>query len=149
MKKVYFKYGMLIAVLLIVYFFILRAFGFHTYTVLSSFNAVIYGFGIYYALITYKKSHKKFKFEKGLEVGLMSGVIATILFLVVMAVYMYQIDTGFASSLLEGWETNYNNGPSVILLCILIMGFSTTFMLTFAFMQLLKTSWNTSKTEKE
>lgn len=149
MKKVYFKYGILVAVLLIVYFFVLRALGLHTYTVLSSFNAVIYGLGIYYALSTYKKSHKKFKFEKGLEVGFMTGVIATVLFLIVMAIYMYQIDTGFASTLLEGWETNYNNGPFVLLICILVMGFVTTFMLTFAFMQLLKISWNTSKSEKE
>jgi hypothetical protein len=149
MRKLYIKYGIIIAVLLFLYFLLLGMFNLETYTVLSAFNAVIYGAGIYYAIVSYKRAKEKFKFEKGFQVGLYSGFFATILFGIAMAIYMYHIDTSFAEAILEGWKTNYNNGPSVLLISILVMGFSTSFILSFAFMQLLKESWNTKETEKE
>lgn len=149
MRKLYVKYGIIIAVLLVAYFMLLAIFNLETHTVLSAFNAVIYGIGIYYAIVSYKRSKEKFKFEKGFQVGLYSGFFATILFTIVMAIYMYHLNTSFAETILEGWKTNYNNGPSVLLISILVMGFSTSFILSFAFLQLLKESWNTKETEKE
>jgi hypothetical protein len=60
-----------------------------------------------------------------------------------MAIYMYQIDGEFAANIMESWDLEYDMGTLMLLMSILIMGFSTTLVLTLTFMQLLKKSWNT------
>lgn len=143
MFKVYSRYGIWIAAILIVYFLILKLAGLHQYPILSALNGLIFGLGIYLALKKYKSQKNNFKFEKGFEVGLFSGGIASLLFTVFMAIYMYQIDSEFAVGILKTWGLEYELGTFMLLLTILIMGFVTTLIWTFAFMQLLKKSWNT------
>lgn len=75
--------------------------------------------------------------------GLFSGGIASVLFSIFMAIYMYQIDTEFSSGIMNKWNLEYDLGTLMLVLSILIMGFATTIVLTLSFMQLLKTSWNT------
>jgi hypothetical protein len=60
-----------------------------------------------------------------------------------MAIYMYQIDTEFSTSIMERWNMEYDLGTFMLVLSILIMGFASTLILTLTFMQLLKKSWNT------
>jgi hypothetical protein len=143
MFKVYSRYGIWIAVILIAYFLLLKLIGLHQYPVLSSVNGLIFGAGIYLALKKYSSRKNNFKYEKGFEVGLLSGGIASLLFTIFMAVYMYQIDNEFADGILKSWNLEYNLGTLMLLLTILIMGFATTLVLTLAYMQLLKKSWNT------
>lgn len=143
MFKVYSRYGIWIAIILIAYFLLLKLVGLHQYPVLSAANGLIYGFGIYMAMKKYSSRKAKFKYEKGFEVGLLCGGIATILFTFFMAVYMYQIDGEFAANIMESWDLEYDMGTLMLLMSILIMGFSTTLVLTLTFMQLLKKSWNT------
>lgn len=145
MTKQYIKYGVLITILLIAYFLILRLLNLHTLTVLSGFNAVIFGFGIYLAITNFKKTNKNFKYEKGFQVGLLSGFFAAVLFGISMAVYMYHIEPSFAKTIIEGWDINISNGPFVLIVSVLVMGLATSFVLTLAFMQLLKDSWNTNQ----
>lgn len=143
MFKIYSTYGFGIAIVLIVYFLILKLMGLHQYPVLSSVNAIFFGAGIYMALKNYRSKVSEIKFEKGFELGLFTGGIASIVFTVFMALYMYQIDDEFATALLQNWNLETDLGISILVLTILIMGLVTTLLLTFAFMQLLKRSWNT------
>jgi hypothetical protein len=143
MIKVYSRYGIGIAIVLIAYFLLLKLVGLHQYPVLSAVNGLIFGAGIYMAMKKYSERKRNFKYEKGFEVGLLSGGIASILFTLFMAIYMYQIDTEFAENIMNAWSLEYDMGTLMLLLSILIMGFSTTLVLTLAFMQLLKKSWNT------
>lgn len=143
MFKIYSTYGFGIAIVLIVYFLILKLMGLHQYPVLSSVNAIFFGAGIYMALKSYRSKVSEIKFEKGFELGLFTGGIASIVFTVFMALYMYQIDDEFATALLQNWNLETDLGISILVLTILIMGLVTTLLLTFAFMQLLKRSWNT------
>lgn|SRR5690606_18277685 len=142
MFKIYSRYGIWIAIALIVYFLLLRVIGLHLYPTLSFVNGFIFGVGIYKALKKYKNQNHDFKFENGYEVGILSGAIATLIFTAFMAVYMYQIDTNFASGIMERWNLEHDLGTLLLVLTILIMGFATTFVLNLAFMQLLKKSWN-------
>ena len=73
----------------------------------------------------------------------MAGSIATIIFTVFMAVYMYQIDTEFPATIMERWNFEADLETILLLTAILIMGVVTSLVLTFSFMQLLKRSWNT------
>ena len=143
MFKVYSRYGIGIAVVLIAYFLLLKLFGLHQYPVLSAVNGLIYGGGMFMAIKHYNSRKSKLKYEKGFEVGLFCGGIATILFVAFMAIYMYQIDTEFAANILEGWGEQYERGTLILLVMLVFMGFATTMVLTLTFMQLLKKSWNT------
>lgn len=143
MVKVYSAYGIGIAILLIAYFLLLKLMGLHEYPVLSIVNGLIFGAGIYMALKKYRSKGSEIVFEKGFEVGLFTGGIASVIFTVFMALYMYQIDGEFASSIMKSWNMETALGISMLVISILIMGLVTTLLLTFSFMQLLKRSWNT------
>ncbi|WP_432411980.1 DUF4199 domain-containing protein [Rasiella sp. SM2506] len=143
MSKIYIKYGVLIAIGLILYFVITKVLGLHKYPVLSAANGVIYGAGILMALKKSKENKTKFKYQKGFQVGFMSGAIATLIFTAFMALNMYQIDTEFARNILDTWSLEYESGTFIILISMVLMGVSTSLVLTLAFMQLLKDSWNT------
>jgi len=143
MVRIYSRYGLWIAIVLIAYFLLLKLVGLHEYPVLSSVNGLIFGAGLYMAMKKYTTENSNFKYENGFEVGLLSGGIASIIFTVFMAIYMYQIDTEFAASIMEQWNLEYNMGTLMLLISVLIMGFATTLVLTLSFMQLLKKSWNT------
>ena len=142
MVKVYSAYGIGIAIALIAYFLLLKLMGLHQYPVLSIVNGLIFGAGIYMALKKYRALRSEMVFEKGFEVGLFTGGIASIIFTVFMALYMYQIDDEFAYAIMKSWNLETSLGTSMLIISILIMGLVTTLLLTFSFMQLLKRSWN-------
>lgn len=145
MFKVYSAYGIGMAIVLIAYFLILKLIGLHQYPVLSIFNGLIFAVGIYLALRKYRKSVPEIEYEKGFEVGLFAGSVASILFTVFMAVYMYQIDSEFSHNLMDGWEIESDLGTFMLLVTILIMGIVTSLILTFSYMQLFKRSWNSKE----
>lgn len=142
MGKVYTKYGIGIALALIAFFLLTKLVGLHKYPILSAANGLIFGYGIFSALKNYKRSADGFKYQDGFQVGLFTGGFATIIFTVFMAVYIFQIDSQFAEAVLDSWNLNMNKGSLILVISLFIMGFSTTFVLTLAFMQLLKESWN-------
>jgi uncharacterized membrane protein len=136
------KYGIGIGIAMIAYFLLTKLIGLHQYPVLSALNGVIIGAGIFLSLRSYKTNSDSFKYQDGFQLGLFTGGLATILFSVFMAVYIFQIDTQFAEAVLHTWNLNFNKGSLILILSLVIMGFSTSFILTLAFMQLLKESWN-------
>lgn len=142
MRVYYVKYGFGIAVFLILYFLATKLLGLHQYPMLSCFNVVIFGGGIYLALRNYKRSLKVFEYQDGFQLGLFTGGLATMLFTGFMAIYIFQLDHQFAQAILDSWNLNFNKGSLLLLVSLAVMGFSTTFILTLTFMQLLKNSWN-------
>lgn len=142
MGKYYTKYGIGTAIALILYFLLTKLLGWHQYPILSAFNGVIFGGGIFYALRTYKRNEESFNYSDGFQLGLFTGGLATLVFSIFMALYIFQLDHQFAQAILDSWGLNFNKGSLVIIVSLVIMGFSTTFVLTLAFMQLLKDSWN-------
>tara|TARA_R110002124_G_scaffold120895_6_gene279072 strand:- start:128720 stop:129178 length:459 start_codon:yes stop_codon:yes gene_type:complete len=143
MGKVYTKYGVVIATALIIYFIVLKFIGLHQYPIFSALNGVFFGGGILLAMKKYKSQATSFKYQKGFQVGFMTGAVASVIFTILMAIYMYQLDTEFATRILDSWNLDYASGTFMVLVTIFIMGISTSLVLTLAFMQLLKTSWNT------
>ena len=142
MKSSSLKYGVSIAVIMIAYFWILKLVGLHHYPVFSAMNGVFIGAGIFYAMRDFKRKSEVFEYSAGFKFGLLTGGIATIVFSMFMAIYIFQIDTVWAHSILDSWGLNYNKGGLALIMSLFIMGFATTFILTLSFMQLLKESWN-------
>ena len=142
MGKYYVKYGVGIALALIGYFLLTNIIGLHKYPVLSALNGVIIGGGIFFALKKYKADSSDFKYQDGFQLGLFTGGLATLIFGAFMACYIFLVDTQFAEAILDSWNLNFNKGSLILIISLIIMGFSTSFILTLAFMQLLKESWN-------
>jgi hypothetical protein len=142
MGKYTIKFGIRIAAIMIVYFLLTKLVGLHEYPVLSALNGLFIGGGIFFALKKYKASASSFKYQDGFQLGLSVGGLATIIFSVFMALYIFQIDAQFAEAALKSSGLNHNKGSLILIISLVIMGFSTSFVLTLAFMQLLKESWN-------
>ncbi|HET8854793.1 MAG TPA: DUF4199 domain-containing protein [Salinimicrobium sp.] len=142
-------YGLFIAIGLIAYFLLLSLFGVHNNPIYSVFNIVIVGVGMFAAISKYRtRKGSKFKYQKGFMAGLMTGFIATVIFTFFFGVYATELNPGFLGELITMWETEWFVDIGMVLFTVALMGFTTTLVLTFAFMQLLKDSWNTKEAQK-
>lgn len=137
------RFGIAISGSLIAFFLILALFNAHTSPVYSLFNSVITGFGIYEAIKACKlREGSKFTYANGFATGVTSGFVATIIFTIFFLFYITEIDVDFLDKLLEVFSRDYHVGIGMIGFAVTIMGFSTSVVLTFAFMQLFKNSRN-------
>jgi len=138
------KYGLAIAVGLIVYFLILSFFNAHIYPLFSLFNGLIMAAGMWLALRAYRNSKgAKFKYQKGFMACLLTGFNATIIFSIFFALYATELNPDFLDNLINMWRTDYGTEIGIVLFVVAIMGFATSLVLTLAYMQLFKKSWNT------
>ncbi|MCM5661891.1 DUF4199 domain-containing protein [Galbibacter mesophilus] len=145
-NRVFFRYGLIIAVVLIAYFLIIRLVGLHENIWLRIVNGAIVAYGLY-ASIRMRKllEGDNFNYYKGFTTGIYAGFLATLVFVIFMAVYMYHLDPEFPNSILDSWMKDYNQGPGILLFILTIEGFASSVVLTLAFMQRFKPSWNTKK----
>jgi len=143
-NALYVKYGLLIAAALIGYFLLIRLVGLHDNHWLRVLNGIIVAYGIY-AVIKKKKSIEKNDFEyfSGFATGIMTGVIATFVFVLFMGIYLFHIEPPFAEMLM-GYLAGAG-GPEILLLILAIEGVSSSVILSLAFMQKFKISRNISE----
>jgi hypothetical protein len=143
-NTLYIKYGLLIAVALIAYFLLIRLVGLHDNHWLRIVNGVIVAYGIY-SVIKKKKSIEKDSFEyfSGFGTGILTGAIATIIFVCFMGVYLFHIEPPFAELLMEYLAGA--GGPEILLLILAIEGVSSSVILSLTFMQKFKVSRNISE----
>ncbi|NER14537.1 DUF4199 family protein [Leptobacterium flavescens] len=145
-QRIHIRYGLIIAIVLIAYFLIVKLFGLHENIWLRVINGVIVAYGIY-AAIRFRRLVEKDQFDyyKGFKTGLLTGFIATLVFVFFMSVYMFHIDPSFPATIMESWMRDYHQGPGILLFVLAIEGFASTVVLTLTFMQKFKPSWNMSK----
>lgn len=142
-------YGVLVAIALIAYFLLLSLFELHTNPVYSVFNMVITAAGIYLAITKYRKEKgQKFRYQTGFMTGVGTGFIATIIFTFFFGIYATELRPNFVQELLVDWGSQWYMNIGMLLFTVALMGFASTFVLSLAFMQLLKESWNTSEAKK-
>lgn len=142
-------YGVYVAIGLIAYFLLLSLFGLHRNPAFSVLNMVITGAGMFLAIKKFRaEKGGKFKYQKGFMTGLVTGFIATIIFTAFFAIYTTELNPGFQEELITMWETDYFVTIGMLVFTVALMGFATSFVLSLAFMQLLKPSWNTKEAQK-
>ena len=140
------RYGVFVTIALIAYFLILRLFGLHENPWLRLFNGIAMAVGIFYAIKYYKLlTGDTFTYVDGFKTGLITGFIATILFTIFMAVYMFHLDPDFTQKLLGEWFRNYGIGAGILVFIVLVEGLASTVILTLTFMQIFKKSNNLSQ----
>lgn len=147
--KIPILYGIGTAIALIAYFLILSIFGLHVNPLYSIFNGVIMAVGLFFALKSYRKSKgNKFKYQKGFSAVFLTGINATIIFLVFFAFYATEFNPDFLNQLISMWATFYSTDIASVLFTVALMGFSTSITLALTYMQLFKDSWNTASSKK-
>lgn len=135
------KYGLFVAASLIAYFLILRLFGLHDAPWLRMANGIFMAVGIYFAIKYYKyKSQNDFTYVDGFKTGLLTGFIATGVFLIFMAVYIFHLDPDFATDVLAKWFDYGNQNGGLLIIIILIEGLASTAILSLTCMQIFKKS---------
>jgi len=144
LNALYIKYGLLIAAALIAYFLLIRLVGLHDNHWLRVVNGVIVAYGIY-TVIKKKKNIEEDSFEyfSGFATGILTGAIATFIFVVFMGIYLFHIEPSFAE-LLMGYLAGAG-GPEILLLILAIEGVSSSVILSLTFMQKFKVSRNISE----
>lgn len=148
--KIHIRYGVIISFILIGYFLIVKLFGLHENSWLRLINGGIVAYGIY-AVIRYKKllEEEGFQYYSGFKTGIYTGFLATLIFAAFMSVYMFHLDPTFAENVMQGWVSEYNQGPGILLFVLVIEGFASTVILTLTFMQKFKPSWNIRKSPQK
>lgn len=137
------RYALFITGGLIAYFLVLKVFGLHENPWLRIFNGAIVALGIF-SSIRFSKADMDadFTYAGGFRTGILTGFLATLMFVAFMAVYMYHLDPGFTDIILDTWSQDYAQGPGILIFILIIEGFASTLVLTLSFMQLFKKSWN-------
>ncbi len=144
--KISIKYGLITAILLIVYFLVLKLIGWHNNPWLRLFNGFIMAFGIYTVIKQYKLvSGNTFTYINGFKTGVVTGFLATFVFALFMSIYMFHLDVEFKDTLLREWFKDYDQGGGILIFIILIEGLSSTAILSLTFMQIFKNSKNLSE----
>ena len=135
------KYGLFVAASLISYFLILRLFNLHDKPWLRLANGLFMAAGIYFAIKYYKyKYNADFTYVDGFKTGLLTGFIATGVFIVFMAIYVFHLDTEFPETVLQNWFDNTERGGGILIVIILMEGLASTAVLTLTWMQIFKKS---------
>lgn len=149
-SSVHIRYGVVIAVVLIAYFLVLSLFGLHENPWLRLFNGAIMAYGIY-AVIRFRKllEGDSFDYYKGFKSGIYAGFLATLIFVGFMALYMFHLNPGFPEKLMDNWVKDYYQGPGILVFILVVEGFASTVVLTLAFMQKFKPTWNPKKTTQK
>jgi len=62
-----------------------------------------------------------------------------------MGIYMFHINPDFVDVIMSAWKSDYENGAGILMFVLLVEGFASTLVLTLAFMQLFKKTWNISE----
>lgn len=142
------KYGLFVAATLIAYFLILRLFDLHNIPWLRMANGLFMAAGIYFAIKYYKFKHTAdFTYVDGFKTGLLTGFIATGVFMIFMAVYVFHLDKEFAPSILKAWFNDTEQNAGILIIVILIEGLASTAILTLTCMQIFKKSQHVGQQE--
>lgn len=142
------KYGLIIAVSLIAYFLILRMFDMHHNPWLRLANGIFMAAGIYFAIKNYKfKYNAEFTYVDGFKTGLLTGFIATGVFIVFMAIYMFHLDKEFTQGILDKWVDTADRGGGLLIIVLLVEGLASTAVLTLTCMQIFKKSQHVGQHE--
>jgi hypothetical protein len=136
------------ALALIMYFLIINKIGYGAQSYLSLFNVIIVGIGIFFVIRNVHKDKVKFKYLDGFVAGIKSGFVATLIFTVFMAIYLFEIDPELAQELKKQITTAGEEIEFALLLSILLSGFATSIVTPLVILPIYMKSWNTKDTRK-
>lgn len=143
MEKIGLKYGLLTAAGLIVYFLLMKLAGLEHIVELRFLNGIIMAIGIVLAIRAYKTIQQgaRIAYFKGIGTGLITAIVATVLFAVFMLIYIKAFDDRLLEVLsaerLFGERMSIT--PGVVVFTVLMLeGVISGFFISFIAMQWFK-----------
>ena len=142
MEKVALKYGLLTAAALILYFLLMKLLGLAHIVELRYLNAIILAIGIVLAIKGFKTSlNGEIKYFKGIGTGILTAVVATLVFAAFMLIYVKALDDTFIEVLSaeELFGDRMEGTPGLVVFTVLVLeGFISGFLVSFIAMQWFK-----------
>lgn len=132
------KHGLLIALGLVIFFFIMRIFGLLYMVELRVMNIVIMIVGILMAIRALKKLHpEEFTYFKGMGTGVLTGIIGSILFGLFVFFYVTFLDTGLMQNIIENEPMGRFMNPYIVSVIIVVEGIASALLVSFIIMNYL------------
>jgi len=148
-SRLHLIYGIGIGAAAIVYFLLLSLLGLHENPFFSAVNILFYGIGFFLLITKFKeRTEGIFKYQEGFWAMFRAGIIATLIITGFFLLYITELNDGFLQEMLTMWKEDHNVKPGTVILGLALMGFSTSLVLSLAYMQLFKRSWNTREGKK-
>ena len=142
MEKIGLKYGLLTAVVLFAYFFLMKLVGLVHIVELRFLNGLILAVGVVLAIRSYKKMVEgKISYFKGLATGIITSVVATVVFSAFMVVYIKTAGQDLVEVLSAEryFGERIDSTPGVVIFSVLLLeGVISGLMISFIAMQWFK-----------
>ena len=142
MEKIGLKYGLLTAVGLIIYFLLMKLIGLSHIVELRFVNGIIMAIGVSLAIRGHKKRvHGMIGYFKGLGVGVITSVVATVLFAAFMLIFIKTVDQNLLDVLSADryFGERMQVTPGIVIFSVLLLeGVISGFMISFIAMQWFK-----------
>lgn len=132
------KYGLFIALGLVVFFFIMRISGLLYVVELRVMNVIIMIAGILSAIKTLRRlAPESFTYFKGMGTGVLTGIIGSILFGLFVFFYVSFIDTGLMQNIIENEPMGRFMNPYIVSVVIVVEGIASALLISFVTMNYL------------
>lgn len=132
------KHGLMIAIGLLVFFFLMRAMDLLYVVELRVFNVVIMIIGILLAVRKLKKTDPEgFTYFRGMGVGVLTGIIGSLLFGLFVFFYVSFIDTGLMESIIANEPMGRFMNPYIVSVIIAVEGIASALLVSFILMNYL------------
>lgn len=137
-KRIPQSYGLRIALILIVYFLVMKFSGLSHHVELRLLNLFILTGGVYYALRRLKRNEKHLNYFKALVTGVATGAIGTLVFAIFLFFYM-QFDTELMQSIKENEPMGRYLNPYMAAFIVALEGVFSGLLVTFILINVVET----------
>lgn len=132
------KHGLMVAIGLIIFFFIMRVFDLLHVVELRVFNVVIMIIGIRLAVKAFRKTGEEhFTYFRGMGVGVMTGIFGSLIFGIFVFFYVSFIDTGLMQLIIENEPMGRFMNPYIVSVIIAVEGIASALLVSFILMNYL------------
>ena len=143
------KYGGLMALALVGFFLLMKAFGLEHNLELRALNLFILFSFVLMSIDNYEKSHpENFAYLKGLGMGLLTAAIGVLSFASLVILYITVINPSFMEIIQQNEPFGDFLNPLLVGCTIVIEGMASGFLATYAIMQYYKRSHFVSPVKK-
>lgn len=126
------KHGLLIAIGLIILFFIMRALDLAHVVELRVLNFFVMLAGILMAIKTFrKKNPEDFTYFRGMGLGILTGVIGTVIFALFIFFYVNNIDPDFLQAIKENQPFGRFLNSYMVAIILAIEGIASALLISF------------------
>ncbi len=135
------KYGLLTAIGLIILFFIMKLLGIVHIIELRVLNFFVLAAGVVMALRYFSSTKpESFTYFKGLGLGVLTGIVAALIFGLFVFIYTNFIDPAFMQSMVENEPFGQYLNPYIAAVAVTVEGIASGLILSFITMNYLETA---------